>query len=181
MCLCRVVRRFVSCVRPIVMLVCDADGLSIERRLCGHRRCVDEPDGARCVDVICDANGVRTLNQSYTHLRRPGKLVIYGFHTMIPKTGGRPNWIKLALGYLQTPRFNPFDMTTHSRSVMAFNLSYLFERRAILDQAMGELNQWLANGQIQAPSTTCFDFEEAGRAHQAIESGQTTGKLILTI
>lgn len=37
--------------------------------------------------MIYDANGVETLKQSYKHLCPEGKLVIYGFHTMIPKTG----------------------------------------------------------------------------------------------
>lgn len=46
------------------------------------------PDG---YDVICDANGVSTLGESYKHLRRAGKLVVYGFHSMMPKSGGRPN------------------------------------------------------------------------------------------
>ena len=52
------------------------------------------PDG---YDVILDANGVSTLGASYEHLRRAGKLVVYGFHSMMPKSGGRPNWPKLAL------------------------------------------------------------------------------------
>jgi NADPH:quinone reductase-like Zn-dependent oxidoreductase len=42
------------------------------------------PDG---VDYCYDANGVETLGNSYRHLAMGGKLVIYGFHTMLPKTG----------------------------------------------------------------------------------------------
>ncbi|MEO8705125.1 MAG: zinc-binding dehydrogenase, partial [Kofleriaceae bacterium] len=41
-------------------------------------------------DLILDANGVSTLADSYAHLRRAGKLVVYGFHSMLPKTGGKP-------------------------------------------------------------------------------------------
>lgn len=36
-----------------------------------------------------------------------GKLVVYGFHTMLPKQGGRPNWFKLARDWLWTPSFDP--------------------------------------------------------------------------
>lgn len=36
-------------------------------------------------DIILDANGVSTLQQSYNHLCPGGKLVVYGFHSMLPK------------------------------------------------------------------------------------------------
>ncbi len=42
--------------------------------------------------VVCDANGGATLQDSYDHLRRAGKLVVYGFHTMMPKRGGT-DWL----------------------------------------------------------------------------------------
>lgn len=134
------------------------------------------PDGW---DLVCDANGVATLKQSYLHVRPAGKLVIYGFHTMIPKQGGRPNWLKLAADYLRTPRFNPMDLTMKSKSVLAFNLSYLYDRRDFLAIAMNDLTRWLHEGAITAPPVTTFPLEQVADAHRALESGQTTGKLIL--
>ena len=130
-------------------------------------------------DIVLDANGVATLKDSYRHLRRTGKLVVYGFHTMIPKRGGRPNWLKLVVDYLRTPRFNPLEMTQGSHSVLAFNLSYLFDRTDMLDLAMADIGRWLAQGAITAPGVTIYPLDEAHRAHRDIESGQTTGKLIL--
>lgn len=130
-------------------------------------------------DVILDANGVATLGASYRHLRRTGKLVVYGFHSMMPKAGGKPSWPKLALDYVRTPRFNPLDMTNDSRSVMAFNLSYLFDRIDLLHEAMRDLLAWLAAGEIVAPQVTTYPLAEVARAHADIESGTTTGKLVL--
>ncbi len=130
-------------------------------------------------DVILDANGVATLKGSYEHLRATGKLVVYGFATMLPKTGGRPNYLKLAADYLRTPRFNPLDMTNQSRSVMAFNLSYLFDRKDILTEGMADLAKWLKAGTFVPPPTTTYALEAVAEAHRAIESGQTIGKLVL--
>jgi synaptic vesicle membrane protein VAT-1 len=130
-------------------------------------------------DVVCDANGVATLKDSYRHLRAAGKLVVYGFHTMIPKQGGRPHWLKLASDYVRTPRFNPLDLTQDSKSVMAFNLSYLFDRTDVLELAMGDLLGWLDAGEITAPGVTTYSLDDVAEAHRAIESGQTTGKLVL--
>ncbi len=130
-------------------------------------------------DTVFDANGVETLKGSYDHLRRAGKLVIYGFTTMMPKTGGKPNWVKLVSGFIRTPRFNPLDLTNHSKSVMAFNLSYLFDRMDILGPAISDIGRWLEEGSIEAPPVTTYPFADVARAHQDIESGKTIGKLVL--
>jgi NADPH:quinone reductase-like Zn-dependent oxidoreductase len=130
-------------------------------------------------DLILDANGVSTLGASYKHLARPGKLVIYGFASMLPKTGGRPNWPKLALDYVRTPRFNPLDLTNESKSIMAFNLSYLFERTELLAEAMTAILGMVEKGEIAPPQVTTYPLAEVARAHADIESGKTTGKLVL--
>lgn len=134
-------------------------------------------------DVIADANGVATLGDSYAHLRTPGKLIVYGFHSMMSKStaqgGGRPNWFKLALGWLRTPRFNPLDMTQTSRSILAFNLSYMFEEQWLLTEAVERLTGWLADGSIQPPPVTTYPLERVADAHRALEGGATVGKLVL--
>ena len=129
--------------------------------------------------LIFDANGVSTLKESYKHLGTPGKLVIYGFHSMLPKTGGRPNWFKLVWDYFRTPRFNPLDMTGANHSILAFNLSYLFEERSLLASSMKDLLGWCKEGQIIPPPVKVYSLEDVAKAHQDLESGQTVGKLVL--
>lgn len=130
-------------------------------------------------DVVLDANGVETLGESYRHLRPTGRLVIYGFHTMMPKSGGRPNYAKLALDWLKTPRFNPLDLTEQNKSVLAFNLSYLFDRPELLEEGMRDLLSWLREGKIRPHEVRTFPLSEVARAHELIESGTTVGKLVL--
>jgi NADPH:quinone reductase-like Zn-dependent oxidoreductase len=130
-------------------------------------------------DVVLDANGVETLGQSYKHLRPTGRLVIYGFHTMMPKTGGKPNYAKLALDWLRTPRFNPLDLTEQNKSVMAFNLSYLFDRPELLTEGIVELLGWLAEGKLRPHEVRTFPLAQVAEAHRLIESGTTVGKLVL--
>ncbi|WP_437720609.1 synaptic vesicle VAT-1 family membrane protein [Sorangium sp. So ce861] len=132
-------------------------------------------------DVVLDANGVETLRQSYRHLAPAGKLVVYGFHTMLPRQGGRPNYPKLALDFVRMPRFNPLDLCNDNKSVLAFNLSYLFHKAEILREAMDRLAGWVEEGRIAAPPVATFPLERAADAHRAIESGKTVGKLVLTM
>ncbi|MGK3987642.1 medium chain dehydrogenase/reductase family protein [Sorangium sp. So ce136] len=132
-------------------------------------------------DVVLDANGVETLRQSYRHLGPAGKLVVYGFHTMLPRQGGHPSYPKLALDFLRMPRFNPLDLCNDNKSVLAFNLSYLFHKTEILREGMERLVGWVEEGRIAAPPVTTFPLERAADAHRAIESGKTVGKLVLTM
>ncbi len=134
------------------------------------------PDG---YDVVLDANGVETLAQSYAHLGSPGKLVIYGFASMMSRGRDKPSWPKLAADWLRTPRFNPLALTNDNKSILAFNLSYLFERREILEAMMRELLQWLEEGKLRPPTLTTFALDRVADAHRAIESGTSVGKLVL--
>jgi NADPH:quinone reductase-like Zn-dependent oxidoreductase len=131
-------------------------------------------------DIVLDANGVSTLEQSYRHLAPMGKLVVYGFHSMLPKTGGLPNKLRLAWDWLRTPRFSPFDMTTSNRSVLGFNLSFLFDKTAVLEAGLEQVLQWLEQGKLHPPAVTTYPFESVAEAHRDLESGQTIGKLVLT-
>jgi NADPH:quinone reductase-like Zn-dependent oxidoreductase len=134
------------------------------------------PDG---FDAVFDANGVATLRDSYRHLRPMGRLVVYGFATMLPRAGQRRSWLRLAWHWLRTPRFDPLDLTTRNRSVMGFNLSYLFEHAEILDRSMQCLLQWADEGVLRPPPVSTFPLARAGAAHRALESARTVGKLVL--
>jgi NADPH:quinone reductase-like Zn-dependent oxidoreductase len=100
---------------------------------------------------------------------------------MLPRDAGRPNYLKLAVDFLRTPRFSPLKLTNQSKSVMAFNLSYLFERKDLLSDGLGEVMELLKAGTIQAPPATEYAFADVAQAHKDIQSGNTTGKLVLVV
>lgn len=132
-------------------------------------------------DVVFDANGVSTLKESYNHLAVGGRLVVYGFASMLSKGKDRPNRIKLVWDYFRTPRFNPLYMTNLNHSVCGFNVVYLFNQKEKMKEAVDRLLGWVSEGRIQKPKVTAFPFEDAARAHEALESGQTAGKLVLKV
>ena len=130
-------------------------------------------------DAVFDANGPQTLRQSYRALAPEGRLVTYGFHGVMPRRGGRPRWWRLGLGWLRTPRFDPFDLVQSNRAVLGFNLSFLFHRTELLQKAMAELLGWAAEGRIAPVPIERFPLSRVAEAHAAIESGRTVGKLVL--
>lgn len=132
-------------------------------------------------DVVLDANGVETLRESYRHLGTGGRLVVYGFHTMMPRQGGKPNYAKLAYDWVRTPRYNPLDLCNENKSVIAFNLSYLFDKASVMAEGMGQLIEWIEEGRVKAPPVAAYPLERVADAHRDIESGRTVGKLILAM
>jgi synaptic vesicle membrane protein VAT-1 len=131
------------------------------------------------VDLAFDANGVETMKESYKHLAPCGKLMVYGAHSMFPKKGGKVNWPKLAKDFLRTPRFNPLNMTSDNKSLITFNLSFLFERQDLFREAMDDLLRWYKEGKLSIPAVKSFPMEQVGEAHRELESGLTVGKLVL--
>jgi len=129
-------------------------------------------------DAVFDANGVATLGQSYAHLAPTGRLVVYGFASMLPKNG-RPNWFTLARDWLRTPRFNPMDMTQTNRSVLAANLSFLQSHAPAMQEGMQWLLERFADDRLQPLPVETFPLAEAANAQRRIESGRTFGKLAL--
>lgn len=128
--------------------------------------------------AIFDANGVATLSDSYRHLAPTGRLLIYGFASMLPRDG-RLNWLKLAWDWLRTPRYNPLAMTRDNKSVLACNLSFLSSEAERLREGMAWLLERFADGRLIPPPITRFPLARAADAHRAIEGGSTVGKLVL--
>lgn len=130
-------------------------------------------------DVVFDANGVDTLGQSLRHLAPMGRLVVYGFASMLPRADRKLRWWRLAWHWLRTPRISPFDLTTRNRSVMGFNLSYLFDHAKLLGESMAQLGRWFDEGMLVPPTVATFPLGAAAEAQRALETGNTVGKIVL--
>jgi NADPH:quinone reductase-like Zn-dependent oxidoreductase len=70
-------------------------------------------------------------------------------------------------------------MTQECKSVLAFNLSYMFEETRTLHEGVAELSRLLADGSISAPPVTTYPFDAVAQVHRDLESGQTVGKLVM--
>jgi NADPH:quinone reductase-like Zn-dependent oxidoreductase len=131
--------------------------------------------------VILDANGAASLRDSYDNLAPTGKLVAYGFHSMLPRGKDRPSRLKLLRDWWRTPRFDPLSMTTANKSVLAFNLSFLESRRELLLGGMRWLLDAIERDALRPPTVSCHRFADVAEAHRELESGDTVGKLVLEI
>lgn len=137
------------------------------------------PDGYSC---IMDSNGVATLQQSFDHLAMTGRLIVFGFHTNLPM--GRDclsptEWCKMAIRKARMPKFDPMEMGMSSKAILAFNLSFFAQERAMLSQLMDDILEWFKTGKLQCPRITDLEMDDIAAAHELIQSGATVGKIVL--
>lgn len=132
-------------------------------------------------DVIFDANGGPGLKEGYARLAPAGRLVVYGAANMLERGESRLQWRKLAWKYVTRPTFDPLQMVQDNKGVLGFNVVYLFEQKETFRSLMSELLEFIAAGKIRPLPVTTFPFVDPARAHRAIESGSTVGKLVLTV
>ncbi|CAE8595568.1 unnamed protein product [Polarella glacialis] len=141
------------------------------------------PGGFR---AVFDANGVATLKQSYGLLGRNGRLIVYGFHSNLPKCDGglgmlSPlSWLQMSLDLMRTPHFDPMFLTLDSKAVLGFNLSFFAEEHELLAQYFAQIGEWIASGKIKAPPVRSFGLDGVREAHNALTSGNSVGKMVVT-
>lgn len=128
--------------------------------------------------AVFDANGYTTLRQSFDLLAPGGRLVVYGFHEMLPRSGGF-GFLRLLWGWLRTPRFSPLALTESNRSLLAANLSFLEHKAGLLRQGMLWLLEQFAAGRLLPLPVLSFPLEEVVTAHRLLESGKSVGKIVL--
>ncbi|GAA3916640.1 zinc-binding dehydrogenase [Litoribacillus peritrichatus] len=128
-------------------------------------------------DLVLDAIGGEIQTSSYQALKPMGRLVVFGAAEFTPGKN-RPNYLKAAKQYLFRPRYDVMDMISENKSVMAFNLIWLWNEMAFMRHLVADMR----NIEITAPHVGhSFSFEDAHQAIECLRSGQTLGKVVLTI
>jgi len=131
----------------------------------------------RELNLVLEAAGGKYFTWSYELLVPQGRLVTYGSASFAPK-GPSPNYLKLAWKFLRRPRLDPLRMPTHNKSVMAFNLIWLYEKADLMHQLVDEI---MALG-LPAPFVGhTFPFPELPEALDVFLAGQTTGKVVVLV
>lgn len=128
-------------------------------------------------DIVLDAISGEYFQPSYQAMTQGGRHVIYGAANWTP-TGDKPGWLRLAWQYLRRPTLDPTSMIGENKSVMAFNLVWMFDKAAELAKLAKELQEM----ELPAPHVgEVFDFDHAPSALRRLQTGRTVGKLVLEV
>jgi NADPH2:quinone reductase len=123
---------------------------------------VRELTGGRGVDVVYDGVGRATFDDSLSSLRPRGMMVLFGG----------------ASG--QVPPFDPQRLNTGGSLFLTRpkTAEYIATREELTWRA-GDVLDGIASGKLDMRIGGRYPLEEAGRAHDDLESRRTTGKLVL--
>lgn len=124
--------------------------------------------GGTGVDVALEMSGGGRLGQTLQTLGPFGRAVVYG--SVSGRHGRIPDDVLDAMLYDPSP----------NQSLIGFNLGPWFALRPeVAFAALTQLVGWVATGEVTVPVGRSLPLAEAAEAHRLLESGATTGKLVL--
>lgn len=134
-------------------------------------------NGLRGFDLVLDAVAGPYFEPAYRRLRPAGRLVIYGAADLMP-SGSRTNWLTLAARYVRRPRVDPINMVSANRSVMGFNLIWLWDEANRLPEAYEGVFRHITRPPLIGRR---FPFADAPAALGHLQSGASVGKVVLEV
>jgi NADPH2:quinone reductase len=117
-------------------------------------------DGEK-VDAVLHMSGATAFDAEMAALAPLGRMVIFGNASR------------------EQPAVNVGALLQGSKAVIGFWLVHVLARRDLAVPLIGELLGALATGALQVTIGGVYPLSEAARAHEALESRTTTGKLLL--
>jgi NADPH2:quinone reductase len=121
-----------------------------------------EANGGKPVDIVLEMTGGHVFDGSLSALAPFGRLVAYGMAGRVPP---KP---------IQAPA-----LMQRSRAVIGFWLAHCMGRPQMMDDAMTELLQLVADGALHPVVGGRYPLSAVREAHQDLRARRTTGKLVL--
>ena len=131
----------------------------------------------RELNLIMESIGGKVQKIGFDLLAPTGKMVIYGLSDYSSPTF-RPNYFKLAYKYLTRPKVDGLTLVENNKSVMGFNLIWLYDRVEMLKDFLNKINA-LNLGKPYIGHV--FNFEELIEAVKLFQSGKTKGKVVIRV
>jgi NADPH:quinone reductase len=127
----------------------------------GLKERLEEANLGRKVDAVFEMAGGGVFEQSLAALAPFGRMVAYGI------ASGEPNQVDTG------------SLMRRSRSVVGFWLMHCLGKPHMVDEALADLFERAARGELRAVVGDTYPLGEAARAHEDLQARRTTGKLLL--
>ena len=129
------------------------------------------------LDIVLDGIGGKLFKPAFQRLNPQGRHIQFGAAVLAPKGMG-VNYPKLIANYLHRPKIDPLEMINRNRSVMCFNLIWLWEQ---VEELRGLVERLFEMKPERPYVGHEFDFSEAVEALNTFQKGGTMGKVILSL
>ena len=133
------------------------------------------PEG---IEMAFDAIGGKSYGESYKCLGPMGRLVAYGFSTVVNEKG-RVNYLRAARELWDTPRFHPLKLIDRNIAVIGVHIGKLAHKAHVLRPQLEEIFRLWQSGAVKPVIGMTFPLQEAAAAHRYIHARQNIGKVVL--
>ncbi|MCX8105918.1 MAG: zinc-binding dehydrogenase [Ignavibacterium album] len=131
----------------------------------------------RKIDLLLESLTGKYFHQTFNLLAPQGRAIVYGASNFATHTSF-PNYLQLAYKYFTRPKVDILKLIEQNRSVMGFNLIWLYEKGSYLKSLLEEIiNLNLAKPYIGE----IFKFEQMHEAMKKFQSGKTFGKVVVKV
>lgn len=134
---------------------------TVDSRAADLRAAILDANGGRPVDAVLHMSGGAAFDAELGALAPLGRLVVFGNASR------------------QEREVSTGALLHGSKAVLGFWLVHVLARRDLAVPLIGELIGALATGALRVTIGEVYPLSEAARAHRALESRATTGKLLL--
>jgi alcohol dehydrogenase len=113
--------------------------------------------------------------QGWKAMASMGRMVVYG-SASFSSHGPSPDYPKLIWKYLRRPKIDPLRLPSQNKSLMGFNLIYLYEQTDLMHEMLHSLQALELKPQHIGH---VFPFGEMHQAIQLFQRGETIGKVVV--
>ncbi len=133
--------------------------------------------GDRDLNIIMDSIGGKYFEIGFEMLAEMGRVIAFG-SGRYASPNNRPNYLKMAYQFFTRPKVDPQNMVETNRSIMGFNLIWLYDRVEMMNEILVELEKM----QLPKPHVGHeFAFEDLKEGMKLFQSGKTIGKVVINV
>jgi alcohol dehydrogenase len=131
----------------------------------------------RSLNLIMECIGGKILMQGWKAMASMGRMVVYGSASFTSHSN-KPNYPKLLWKYFKRPKIDPLRLPTQNKSLMGFNLIYLYEQTDMMHDMLNQLQKLDLKPQHVGH---VFNFDGIHRAINLFQRGETVGKVVVRV
>ena len=133
--------------------------------------------GERKLNLVLESIGGKIFDESFNALAPSGRIIVYGGAQFMSKSF-RPNYLNVLFKYLTRPKVDPLSLSNINKSVMGFNLIYLWDRPDELNSMAIEILKM----NLQRPYIgKVFSFNNLIDALKYFQTGRSIGKVVVKV
>jgi alcohol dehydrogenase len=125
--------------------------------------------------LVMECIGGRILSQSWKAMAPTGRMIAYGSASFATH-GSRPNYFKMIPKYLFRPKIDPLRLPSQNKSLLGFNLIYLYEQTDLMHRMLHGLQALQLKPQHIGH---VFSFDRLHDAVRLFQKGETIGKVVV--